>query len=97
MSLLPDPPKLAAALRYDQERDRAPRVVASGRGALAEQILALAAEHGLEVRRDAALAQVLVQVPVGGEIPAEMYEVVAELLAAIYRAEQDAAATEQIR
>lgn len=87
---LPPGKKVAAALRYEQGSDRAPRLVASGRGAIAERILELAREAGIAIREDAALAQMLLQVPAGQEIPAEMYEVVAELLAAVYRAEQAA-------
>ncbi|HYE79899.1 MAG TPA: EscU/YscU/HrcU family type III secretion system export apparatus switch protein [bacterium] len=87
----PLPRRVAAALRYRQEADRAPRVVATGRGVVADRILALAAEHGVEVRPDGALVQLLLQVPVGQEIPAEFYGVVAEILVAIYRAEREAA------
>lgn len=89
----PPSKKVAAALRYEQGSDRAPRLVASGRGAIAERILDLARDAGIAIREDAALAQLLLQVPAGQEIPAEMYEVVAELLAAVYRAEQEAAAS----
>lgn len=81
------PRKTAAALRYAQGTDTSPRVTAAGRGAVAERIIALAQEHGIAIKEDAALSQLLLQVPIGQEIPVELYEVVAELLAAVYRAE----------
>ncbi len=66
--------------------DAAPRVTASGRGLVAEQILALAFEHGVRVREDADLAQLLSLVEVGDEIPAEAFVAVAEVLSYVYRA-----------
>ncbi|MEO7994009.1 MAG: EscU/YscU/HrcU family type III secretion system export apparatus switch protein [bacterium] len=86
----PPGPRLVAALQYRHERDGAPRVAATGRGAIAERILQLAEKHDIPLHRDDALVQLLLQVPVGSEIPAEVYEVVAEILAAIYRAEREA-------
>ncbi len=83
----PSDPKQVVALRYDGEEEGAPRVVASGRGAAAEAILAAALEHGVPVEEDAALLGLLAGCEVGEEIPAELYEVVAELLTWLYRVE----------
>ena len=79
------PLKKAVALQYDRETAAAPRVVASGRGEIAERILQTAREAGLPVREDADLLEVLARIPVGEEIPEDLYQVVAEILAFVYR------------
>jgi len=78
-------PLQTVALRYDQERDDVPRVVASGQGELAEQILAAARAAGVDIVSDPDLIEILGRVPVGTVIPAELFEVVAEILAFLYR------------
>ncbi len=78
--------KLAVALSHDLESEAAPRVTASGRGAVAEQILRVALEHGVEIRHDADLAEVLSTLEIDSEIPLEAFAAVAEILAYIYRA-----------
>ena len=75
----------AAALQYDNGRDSAPRVLASGYGRVAEQIVALARQNNIPIYDDPALAAALSTVDVGAEIPPELYLVVAEVLAYIYR------------
>ncbi|CAA7612782.1 EscU/YscU/HrcU family type III secretion system export apparatus switch protein [Magnetospirillum sp. UT-4] len=77
---------VAVALSFDPAEDDAPRVVASGRGALAEQILELAFATGVKVRTDPDLAQVLAAVEVDTLIPLEAFAAVAEILAYVYRA-----------
>jgi len=77
---------LAVAVRYDPGAGTAPRVTASGRGALAETILELAFSRGVRVREDADLAELLGIVEVGEEIPLEAFHAVAEVLAYVYRA-----------
>ena len=84
----PDPTQVAVALKYDRARDSAPRVVASGRGALAERILELAQSHGIKVREDADLAEILAAVEVGEHIPVAAFAAVAEILFYIYRANE---------
>jgi len=78
-------PLRAAALRYDPGTDGAPRVVASGQRKVAEQILAEARKHHIPIHEDPALATALARVDLGAEIPPELYLVVAEVLAYIYR------------
>jgi flagellar biosynthesis protein len=80
----------AAALRYERGVDRAPRVVARGEGHLAERILAAAREHGIPIHEDRALVQVLTKLDVDAEIPLEVFQAVAEILAFLYRANQTA-------
>lgn len=72
-------PRQAIALEYDPE-DEAPRVIASGKGALAERIIERAGEEGIPVHEDAQLADTLSKLDIGEMIPPELYEVVAEVL-----------------
>lgn len=76
------PTPIAVALHYDGER--APRVTAKGSGPLAERILAVAREHGIPLREDEALVEVLAQVALGDEIPETLYRAVAEVIAFVY-------------
>lgn len=86
-----DTAEVAVALRYDPAQGGLPQVTARGRGAVAAQILALAAEHGIPVRRDAELVQVLAALDVGRPIPTAAFAAVAEILAYLYRLDKDAA------
>lgn len=72
----------AVALQYDGKE--APRVTASGKGEIAERILALAEEHGIPLREDPDLVTLLAQLDLGTEIPANLYVAVAEVLAFAY-------------
>ena len=87
-------PRRAIALRYDPASDAegAPRVVASGGGEVADRLLALAREHGVPIREDRDLVELLARCDVGHEIPLELYAAVAEVLAFLYRANAQAAA-----
>ena len=81
-------PDLAIALRHDRHGKDLPRVIARGRGAIADQILALARAHGIEVRRDQDLAAVLDVLEIDSPIPVAAFAAVAEILAHLYRADQ---------
>lgn len=72
-------PKQAIALEYDPS-DEAPRVIASGKGALAERIIEKAKEADVPIHRDDKLADTLSRLEIGDMIPPELYEVVAEIL-----------------
>lgn len=76
----------AVALAY-QQTDAAPRVVAKGRGLVAEAIIARAREHGVYVHESAELVALLTQVDLDEHIPPQLYIAVAELLAWLYRLE----------
>ena len=78
-------PLQAVALHYDHQLKSSPRVVATGRGDLAEQIIAAAKLAGVDIVQDPDLLEVLGRVPAGEEIPAELFQAVAEILAFIYR------------
>lgn len=71
--------KQAIALEYNPE-DEAPKVIASGRGVLAEKIIEKARENDVPVHRDDKLADTLSRLEIGEMIPPELYEVVAEIL-----------------
>lgn len=77
---------VAVALEYEPGKSALPRVVATGRGAVAEQILELAFANGVKVREDADLAQMLAAVDVDSEIPIEALVAVADILARVYQA-----------
>ncbi|MCG0276356.1 MAG: EscU/YscU/HrcU family type III secretion system export apparatus switch protein [Thermosediminibacteraceae bacterium] len=81
--------KKAVALKYDPESDGAPRVVASGRGETADRIIQIAKEHGIPLHTDPELAQALLSVEVGFEIPPELYKACAEILAFIYQLDEN--------
>ena len=76
---------MAVALGYEPEADRAPRVLAKGAGPIAEAIIGIAKKSGVPVKEDADLARLLGELDVEEEIPPELYQVVAEVLAFIYR------------
>jgi flagellar biosynthesis protein len=79
-------PKRATALRYDAESDAtAPKVVATGRGLIAERLLEEAEKAGVPVRHDPALAEALAGLQLGHEVPEELWAAVAEVLAWAYR------------
>jgi flagellar biosynthesis protein len=83
-----DEPKVAVALKYAHKVDPAPRVIAKGAGAIAEQIRAIAESRGIAINKDVDLAQLLMAVDLDSPIPIEAYEAVARILSYIYRANQ---------
>ena len=78
----------AIALAYGTG-DYAPKVVAKGRGAIAEQIIALAKEHQVFVHESKDLVNLLMQVDLDDHIPPDLYLAIAEILAWIYRLEEE--------
>lgn len=71
--------KTAVALQYEVG-DEAPKIVASGKGLIAERILDVAREEDIPIHKDAPLAGTLSKLEIGDYIPKELYEVVAEIL-----------------
>lgn len=80
--------KIAVALKYKYQEDTEPRVVATGSGQAADNILKKAQAHGVPVHEDKDLAHLLSKVEVGSPIPQELFEAVAEVIAMIYRIDQ---------
>ncbi len=82
----PDKRQMAVALAY-QSGEAAPKVIARGRGIIAQAIIERAKEHGIFVHESQELVSLLMQVELDEHIPPELYLAVAELLAWIYRLE----------
>ncbi len=81
--------KKAVALKYRHGQDRAPRVVAEGRGILAEKIISIARANQVPCIEDAQLVEALAGLGIDAEIPPELYLAVAEVLAFVYRLEME--------
>lgn len=77
--------KKAVALKYQAESDNAPKLVAKGKGGVAEKIIAVAKEHGIPIHEDSDLLEILSTLEIEQEIPAALYSAIAEILAFIYR------------
>lgn len=77
--------KRAVALRYNEQKDLAPRVVAKGRGWIADKIIEIARQHGVPLREDKILVEALSKLDLYEEIPVELYKAVAEILAFVYK------------
>jgi flagellar biosynthesis protein len=86
----PETPRTATALRYTAGETEAPQVVATGRGQVAERIIALAEAHDIPLVNDPALAQTLSKLELNTEIPPNLYLAVAQILAYVYRLEGEA-------
>jgi flagellar biosynthesis protein len=82
----PTVPKTVAVALEEQPGGAAPTITATGRGFVAEQILAVAFANGVKVREDADLVQILSAIDVDSEIPTEAFAAVSEILAYVYRA-----------
>ena len=78
-------PDKAIAILYDENDSAAPKVIASGKGIIAEKIIATAKEAGIHIQEDANLVELLSKVPIGEQIPTELYQTVAEVLAFVYQ------------
>ncbi|WP_409292238.1 EscU/YscU/HrcU family type III secretion system export apparatus switch protein [Peribacillus sp. SCS-37] len=81
--------KTAIALKYDAERENAPRVTAKGKGAAAENIIETAESSGVPVQEDASLAGILGELEVNQAIPEDLYGAVAEVFAFIYKIDKE--------
>lgn len=87
--VITNPTHLAIAIKYDPEENRAPIVLAKGEDYLARKIKELARESNVEIVENKPLARMLyANVDVGGEIPPELYQAVAEILAMVYNMRQ---------
>jgi len=82
------PREKAVALKFLKDEDNAPKVVAKGEGYVAAAIKEKARRHGIPLRRDDDLIELLAQVEIDRQIPPELYAVVAELLSWVYRANE---------
>jgi len=74
----------AVALRYEPEKDQAPKVIAKGSGLIAERIKQIACDSGVPLQEDEKLVEYLMSLDLYEEIPPQLYTVVAEILAFVY-------------
>lgn len=86
-----DDAEIAIALKYDKEKDQAPRVVAKGMRFKAEKIREIARQAGVPIMKNVPLANALYRVDVGQEIPEDLYDAVAEVLNFVYALQQEQA------
>jgi flagellar biosynthesis protein len=75
----------AVAILYDESKAAAPKVIASGKGLIARKIIETAREAGIHIQEDPNLIELLAKIPIGEEIPVELYQTVAEVLAFVYQ------------
>ncbi|MGG3622646.1 EscU/YscU/HrcU family type III secretion system export apparatus switch protein [Bacillus gobiensis] len=80
----------AVALKYNEQKDLAPKVTAKGEGLLAEEIIKLGEEAGVPIERNPALVQLMTNLTVDELIPEALYEVVAEVFSFVYRLDKEA-------
>ncbi|MDD5594158.1 MAG: EscU/YscU/HrcU family type III secretion system export apparatus switch protein [Candidatus Margulisbacteria bacterium] len=88
--------KTAVALRYDIDRDKAPLIIASGRGPVADEILRIAEENKIPLYEDPELSKLLTKLELDTEIPAELYTLVAEVLFFVYKLDKMAEKRERM-
>ena len=81
----PPAARRAIALRHESQAADVPSIVATGKGHLAARIIELARENGVPIREDPVLVQALAGLEVGESIPPDLYRVVAEVFAWLYR------------
>ncbi len=75
----------AIALKYNHNKDRAPKVIAKGKGEIAKKIIEIAKENKIPLYEDKGLAQVLEALDLNMEIPETLYKAIAEVLVFIYK------------
>lgn len=82
-------PALAVALEYERDTHNAPKVLATGRGVVAEKIMEVARENGVTIEANPMLAEALSGVPLDETIPRELYAAVAEVIGFVLRAQRN--------
>lgn len=75
----------AVAILYDSQQAASPKVIASGKGEVARKIIETAKEAGVHIQEDPNLVELLSKIEIGAEIPTELYQTVAEVLAFVYQ------------
>lgn len=89
--------KKAVALKYDMQQDMAPRVIAKGRGHVAEHILATAQKNSVPVYQNKTLVNMLMALEIDREIPPELYKAIAEVMAYVYKMDKAKGHTNALR
>jgi len=83
-AVIVNPDHIAVAIRYDEEKMSSPKIVATGRRLVAQQIKEVARRYGVPIYRDVPLARSLAELELDDEIPEELYEAVAAVLRFVY-------------
>ena len=91
------PQRKAVALKYEAERDLAPRVIAKGRGHVAEHILETAQKNSVPVYQDKTLVNMLMALEIDREIPPELYKAIAEVMAYVYKMDKSHGQAKAVR
>lgn len=84
-----NPVHIAVAIKYDTDKDKAPKVVAKGMRVHAEKIKELAKHYGIPILRNVPLAQALNKLEIDEEVPEDLYEAVAEVLAFVFKIKEE--------
>ncbi|MDK9692756.1 MAG: EscU/YscU/HrcU family type III secretion system export apparatus switch protein [Sulfurimonas sp.] len=77
--------KKAVALRYDTDKENAPRVVAKGQGNTAQNIIKIAELHNLPIKKDEDLVELLSKIELDKQVPEALYKAVAEVFSFVYK------------
>lgn len=85
MARIKEKNKKAVALGYNREKDNAPKVLASGSGEVAKNIINLAKSHDIPIKEDADLVEILSKVDLNQEVPPNLYKAVAEIFSFLYK------------
>ena len=88
--------RTAIALRYDADKDRAPFIIASGRGLIADEILRVAEDNKIPLYEDPEMAKLLSKLELDTEVPPELYVLVAEVLFFVYKLDRMAEKREKV-
>ncbi|MFS0672420.1 EscU/YscU/HrcU family type III secretion system export apparatus switch protein [Ornithinibacillus sp. 179-J 7C1 HS] len=80
--------KKAVALTYEQDKEYAPKVSATGKGLIADNIIKKAKENHIPIMEDRTLVELLSELDINEKVPEELYQAVAEVFAFIYRTDQ---------
>lgn len=81
--------EMAIAIKYDKDKDTAPRVVAKGLRLKAEKIREIARQYNIPFMKNVSLVNALYRVDVGQEVPEELYDAVAEVLNFVYELQRE--------
>jgi len=80
--------KKAVALKYNKEKNQAPRVSAKGKGPSAQKIIQIAKENSVPIKKDEDLVELLSKVELDKEVPPQMYKAIAEIFSFLYKITQ---------
>jgi flagellar biosynthesis protein len=95
--VIPGKKRHAIAIKYDVEKGRAPKIMATGKGNIADMILQVAEENKVPFYEDSSLSDLLSKLELDAEIPAELYTLVAEVLAFVYQLDKLAKKRQRVK